>query len=145
MSMRSFIAIAILAATLAVSSMPAHAQAVQYTAALNGGDEVPATDSKGTGSVIATYDPATKELKWRIEYSGLTGDVTGAHFHGPAAKGTNAPPIVPLSAPFKSPIEGKATLTDEQAKAFADGKVYFNLHTEKNKGGEVRGQMMQLL
>ena len=143
--MRKFFGMAIFAVALIGAVPAAHAQSVQYTAALTGADEVPATDSKGKGSVIATYDPKTKELKWRVEYSGLTGDVTAAHFHGPAAPGANAPPIVPLPEPLKSPIDGKATLTDEQAKEFMDGKVYFNLHTEKNKGGEIRGQLMQML
>ena len=32
-------------------------------------------------------------------------------------------------------------LTDEQAKDFVDGKVYFNIHTAANKGGEIRGQV----
>lgn len=143
--MRKFLGIMICAVALIGAAPAAHAQSVQYTAALSSADEVPPNDSKGKGSVIATYDPTTKELKWRIEYSGLTGDVTAAHFHGPAAPGANAPPIVPLSGPLKSPIDGKATLTDEQAKEFMDGKVYFNLHTDKNKGGEVRGQLMQML
>lgn len=143
--MRKIIGIAVVAAALVFGASPALAQAVQYTTALTGADEVPATDSKGTGSVVATYDPKSKELKWRIEYSGLTGDVTAAHFHGPGEPGKNAPPIVPLSGSLKSPIDGKATLTDEQAKMFMDGKVYFNLHTEKNKGGEVRGQLKQTL
>lgn len=143
--MRKFFGMAIFAVALIGSAPAAHAQSVQYTAALSAADEVPANDSKGKGSVIATYDPKTKELKWRVEYSGLTGDVTAAHFHGPAGPGANAPPVVPLSGSLQSPIDGKATLTDEQAKEFMEGKVYFNLHTEKNKGGEVRGQLMQML
>jgi hypothetical protein len=143
--MRKFIGIAVVTAALAIAASPAFAQSVQYTAALTGAGEVPATDSKGTGSVIATYDPKSKELKWRVEYAGLTGDVTAAHFHGPAEAGKTAPPVVPLSGSLKSPIEGKAALTDEQAKEFMEGKVYFNLHTAKNKDGELRGQLKQML
>ena len=29
----------------------------------------------------------------------------------------------------------------KQAKAFADGMIYFNVHTAENKGGEIRGQL----
>ena len=40
----------------------------------------------------------------------------------------------------QSPFEGSAKITADVAKDFADGKVYFNIHTAKNKGGETRGQ-----
>ena len=44
----------------------------------------------------------------------------------------------------ESPFKGTATLTDVQAKAFADGMVYFNIHTAEHKPGEIRGQMMMV-
>ncbi len=34
-------------------------------------------------------------------------------------------------------------LTDAQAADLKAGKWYFNIHTEKNKGGEIRGQVMK--
>ena len=34
----------------------------------------------------------------------------------------------------------KGTAMD-QAKALANGDMYFNIHTDKNKGGEIRGQV----
>jgi hypothetical protein len=36
-----------------------------------------------------------------------------------------------------------AKVTADVAKDFADGKVYFNVHTAKNKGGEIRGQLVK--
>jgi hypothetical protein len=143
--MRNLLGSVFLAASLACVGTLSLAQAVQYTAALTGADEVPANDSKGSGSLAASYDPKTRELKWRIEYSGLTGEVTAAHFHGPAEPGKNASPVVPLSGSMKSPIEGRAILTSEQAKELVDGKIYFNLHTAKHKDGELRGQMKQTM
>jgi hypothetical protein len=143
--MRRLIVQALMVIPLVASATPSLAQAAQYTTALTGAEEVPPNESKGKGSVAASYDPQTKELKWRVEYSGLTGDVTAAHFHGPAEPGKNAPPVVPLSGPMTSPIQGKATLTDEQAKELAEGKIYFNLHTAKHKDGEIRGQMKQTM
>ena len=133
------------AAALSLLGSAALAQGPRYTAALTGADEVPPNDSQGKGSVAASYNPDTGELQWRIEYSGLSGDVTAAHFHGPADPGKNAAPVVPLSAPFSNPIQGKAKLSPEQAKMFADGKVYFNLHTAKYKDGEIRGQLKQTM
>jgi hypothetical protein len=42
-----------------------------------------------------------------------------------------------------SPIKGAATLTDAQAADLTSGKWYFNIHTEANKAGEIRGQVLK--
>jgi hypothetical protein len=132
--------VATLALAAAVAAAPAFADTEKFKAELTGPGEVPPTTSKGTGSIEATYDTATKTLTWSGSYSGLTGPETAAHFHGPAAVGTNAGVLVPVDAK-ESPFKGSAVLTAEQAKAFDDGLVYFNIHTAANKGGEIRGQM----
>jgi hypothetical protein len=54
--------------------------------------------------------------------------------------GANAGVMIPVDAK-ESPFKGSATLNDDQAKAFAEGMVYFNIHTAQNKGGEIRGQL----
>lgn len=125
----------------AVAATPANAEMMKYKADLKGSTEVPPNETKGTGMVDATYDTASKKLTWTVTYSGLTGDATAAHFHGPAEAGKNAPPVVPLSGSLASPIKGEATLNDAQAKELQDGMMYFNLHTAANKGGEIRGQV----
>lgn len=125
-----------LAAGLAVAA----GKEVTYRAALNGGSEVPATASHGEGEVTATFDPATKRLSWSGRYSGLTGPVTAAHFHGPAKVGENAGVLVPVTA-ASSPFTGEATLDDAKAADLAAGKLYFNLHTAANPKGEIRGQL----
>jgi hypothetical protein len=53
--------------------------------------------------------------------------------------------MVPIfqGAAAKSPFEGSATLTDTQAKALMDGDMYVNIHTDKNKAGEIRGQVLK--
>jgi hypothetical protein len=133
-------------ALLARTTTPSYAATEAYKADLKGSSEVPANDTKGTGSVTATYDPATKELSWKGSYSGLTGDVTAAHFHGPAEAGKNAGVAIWIStkgSPFPSPFEGKATLTDAQAADLEKGLWYANFHTAANPGGELRGQMMK--
>ena len=122
---------------------PALADMTSYKADLNGSSEVPAATTKGSGMVDAMYDTVSHKLNWTVTYSGLTGAATAAHFHGPAAPGANAPPVVPLSGSLASPIKGEATLTDAQASDLAAGKLYFNVHTAENKGGEIRGQVMK--
>lgn len=127
--------------TLLSFAAPAFAEPTSMKATLNGTSEVPPTDSKGSGTAAITYDPATKSLTYTITYTGLSGEPTAAHFHGPAAAGSNAGVAVPISPPLTSPIKGTATLNDSQANDLMAGKWYINIHTAANKGGEIRGQV----
>jgi hypothetical protein len=132
-----------LAAALAAAFLMAggaHAATVQFKTTLTGANEVPPNASGGKGEVTATLDTKTKWLTYKITYSGLTGPATAAHFHGPAAPGVNAPPVITMSS-LKSPIEGEADLTDPQAADLMAGKWYFNVHTAANPSGEIRGQL----
>jgi CHRD domain len=101
--------------------------------------------TKGMGDVQAQYDTASKKLTWTINYSGLTGPATAAHFHGPAPVGTAAGVMVPITGSLDSPIKGSATLTEDQAKALTGGMMYFNIHTAEHKPGEIRGQLMKAM
>lgn len=127
-------------AALMLAAAPAFAATTTFKAALSGKEEVPPNTSPASGNIEATFDSANKQLSWKGNYSGLTGPVTAAHFHGPAGPGANAGVVVPVDAK-QSPFQGSATLTDAQAADLTSGKWYFNVHTEQNKGGEIRGQM----
>ena len=118
----------------------AHAESLMFMANLKGADEVPANDTAGTGHVMGKLDTATKVFTYQATYSGLTGPAMAAHFHGPAAPGVNAPPVIPITN-LASPISGTATLTDAQIADLEAGKWYFNVHTAAHKGGEIRGQL----
>ena len=132
------------ACALALVSVAAHAATINLKADLKASAEVPPKDSAGTGTLTGTLNTETNEFTYHIEFSGLTGPVAAAHFHGPAAEGVNAKPQLPIKGtPVTSPIDGKATLTAQQAKELVDGKWYFNLHTAANPGGEIRGQVLK--
>lgn len=139
MSHRKMIWLAAASATVALAT-PAFADKMKAT--LDGASEVPATTSAGKGAADIDFDPATKKLSWKLTYTGLTGPATMAHFHGPAEPGKNAGVAVPIT-PATSGTEGSATLTDAQAADLMAGKYYVNVHTEANKGGEIRGQVMK--
>lgn len=136
------LAAAALAGLLAMTA-PSFAEIVNLTAQLSGAKEVPPTDSKGTGTLTATYDTKTMKLSWSLPYTGLTGPATAAHFHGPAGPGKNAPILVPMTNVETSPITGSAVLTKAQAKDLLGGNVYVNIHTDAHKPGEIRGQVMK--
>jgi hypothetical protein len=135
--------VGIAAASMLALAPAAFAQAVMYKADLTGGAQVPPNTTKGTGTLQATYDPASKKLTYTVNYKDLTGPATAAHFHGPADAKANAGVVVPAAAPLTSPIKGEATLTDAQAADLAAGRWYFNIHTAANPPGEIRGQVMK--
>jgi CHRD domain-containing protein len=122
----------------------AHAADELYHASLSGADEVPPIATGGLGSVSIDFDPATKKLTWKVDYSGLSGPVAGAHIHCGALPGANAEVSVPLGAApnLASPIQGSGTMTDAQVADLHGGKCYVNVHTDTNKGGELRGQLV---
>jgi hypothetical protein len=134
-----------IAAAIALAGFAASAQqAVVYKAHLTAKDEVPPNASTGTGDGTFTLNPATKELTWVVTFTGLSGPATAAHIHGPAAAGANAGVVVPFDPP-KAPageIKGSKTLTDDQIADLKAAKYYANIHTDANKGGEIRGQLM---
>src|ERR1700709_1994288 len=117
----------------------ASAATVHYTARLNGQQEVPKTDSKGKGKFDGTFDTQTKVLNYTLTFDGLTGPATAAHIHGPATRGQNAGVVAPLGDKNPtSPVTGSVTLTDDQVKMLQSAKLYANVHTAANPGGEIR-------
>jgi hypothetical protein len=123
-------------AVLAVA--PVSAEMLAFKADLKGASEVPPNDSPATGTATVDVDTATKEAKWTVQYSGMTGEATAAHIHGPAAVGENAGPAVDMSGKIES---GSGTLTDAQLADLQAGKMYVNIHTAKFPDGEIRGQL----
>jgi hypothetical protein len=107
-------------------------------ATLSGAEEVPPLNVPGSGSG-----------SFRVAEDGtLTGSVTTkdvagtmAHIHR-GAKGVNGPVIVPLSKngdTYSVPAGRK--LTSAQIEDLKKGNLYVNVHTARNKGGEVRAQL----
>ncbi|MGZ3275089.1 MAG: CHRD domain-containing protein [Phenylobacterium sp.] len=142
MSLKSAAALSMVA--LFVAAGAARADIVHFAATLTGKDEVPANASAGTGQVTAELETTERTLAYRATYQGLSGPATMAHFHGPAAAGANAPPVVVVGDNAKLPIGGSVRLTEQEMEDLLAGKWYFNVHTAANPGGEVRGQLKEI-
>jgi hypothetical protein len=128
----------------AVAAWPmAQAAVTAYKGTLGGGSEVPPVTTAGKGTAAINLDTATKQLSWRVEYSGMSGPATAAHIHCGAAAGANSGVAVKLGEgpTAASPMQGSGAMTDAQIADLAAGKCYVNIHTDKNKGGELRGQL----
>jgi hypothetical protein len=130
------------AATVAVlAAGAACAEVLHYTANLDGRSETPPNDSQGVGLASVNFDTGSKKLDWTVDYSGLTGPATMAHFHGPAPVGKAAPVVIAFKGDLASPLKGSATLTDAQIADLRSGVWYVNVHTAAHPGGEIRGQV----
>jgi CHRD domain len=135
--------LALIASIACLVANTAYADTVALQANLQPSSEVPPRVSKGHGILNATFDTTSKTLQWIITYGDLSGPPTMAHFHGPAPVGQNAKAQVAIDkAALASPIKGEAKLTEEQANELMGGQYYFNIHTEQNPTGEIRGQVM---
>ena len=105
---------------------------------LTGDEEVPPVKVSGSGSgSIRVNSDGT--VSGSVSTAGVEG--TMAHIHQ-GAKGQNGPVIIPLTKSGDTyTVPPGAKLTDAQMKAFKEGNLYVNVHTARNKGGEVRGQL----
>jgi hypothetical protein len=125
--------------------------AIPFTAALSGAAErpTPVTTTQGTGS--GTFVLEGNNLTFNVTYSGLTGPAILAHIHGPATAAQATGVLIDL-APYNGTgfgtngtLSGKVALTDLQPSYLLQGRLYVNVHTDQNRGGEIRGQIAPVL
>src|SRR5436190_23366840 len=157
----------ILSALTVCCEMSAQAAQIQYTVELNGPNEP--TTSLGVGSGTVNYDDVAHTLELQVTFSGLTGNTTASHIHGPttvpftstAGVATTTPsfagfPLGVTSGTFSSTLDltlassynpnfitanGGTTAGAESAlaAAMAGGQAYWNIHSSFANGGEIRG------
>jgi hypothetical protein len=136
------------AVALVVAGSAAAAPADTYTlnATLAARFEVPRpsgvpTGATGrfTGRAIELRNGRTR-LMWRLTLARLSGRAMAAHLHS-GRTGRAGPVLVPLCGPCRSGQRGTATLTGTQLATIRAGRVYANVHTARNAGGEIRGQV----
>lgn len=110
----------------------------------SGDQETPAVTTNATGSLSGTYNAGTNELTYSINWTGLSGTASAAHFHGPAAAGVAADVLVPITITMDAATgtaAGTVIIVDSVENALLDGKVYYNIHTVAHPLGEIRGQV----
>ena len=126
---------------LSVSSLSAQKENMIAYAALDGEYAVPpiTSDASGTGVAILAND--WTELQYSITIEGLTP--IAAHFHN-AAMDSTGDIVKTLDFSGGSTISGVWTASDsepftpEMLDEFLAGRIYINIHTTANPGGEIR-------
>jgi hypothetical protein len=96
--------------------------------------------ARGTFTVTATKSGASASVAWRLTFSRLTGRALAAHIHL-GARGRAGRVLVPLCQPCRSGARGRVTLSGAALAALEAGRTYVNVHTRRNPGGEIRGQV----
>ncbi len=143
--MKSLLQAAVVLLALLTSVGTGQAQ-TQLTARIAGAQEVPAVATGASGLAVATL--TDQGLSFRVTVNGLSGPITGAHFHN-AAFGVNGGIVRPITADFTgNTAMGMWTSDDFQPLTAAliedllAGNLYINVHTADNPGGEIRGQVL---
>ena len=110
----------------------------------SGLQETPSNTSAGTGTFVGTYNDVTDSLIYTINFSGLSTNVTAAHFHA-APPGIAAGVLIGPGGFPTGVMSGSFTdtlvLTASQEDSLKRGLFYFNIHTTAFPGGEIRAQI----
>ncbi len=113
-----------------------------FTNEANGAQEVPPATGNGFGRAVFNLSADQSFLEFKVQATGLTGAITGAHLHvgAPGVAGAVVEDLTPFIDGFN--IEGvvmpSAYLSDLLA-----GDIYLNIHTADNPAGEIRAQLIQ--
>lgn len=120
------------------------ADGLYFDAFLNGAQENPAVVTNAEGVAVITVSSDLSTVSYNVALTGLSGPITGAHFHGGGA-GINGGVVLNLTNDVNgNRIMGSADLTPQLLNAMLRGDIYLNVHTAANPGGEIRGQVYKL-
>ena len=131
--------VAVSAVTVLLVGYSGSALSDEVKVALGGNQEIPpvTTLASGTGTITVRAD---KSISGSVTIFGMS--VTVAHIHE-AAAGANGPIVVPLIKTSDNvwAVPAGVKFTDAQYESYKAGNLYFNIHSDAHKGGEIRGQI----
>ncbi len=125
--------------------VPTTGAVTTFTAALDGAQVVPPTDTTGEGRGTIELNGARDQITVRVNFQTLGGNNTATHLHGPALPGANAGVIFDLgNTNTASGAIGPLTfaVTPQQVADLLNGLWYFDVHSTADVNGEIRGQVL---
>lgn len=113
-------------------------------AALKGSSEVPPVTTSATGSGFLALNQSSRQFSGFVKLAGLSSAVRNAALQIGAA-GTNGTTIVSMANSGNGiwSVPPNTILGTAQVANFNNDELYFNIHTEANPGGELRGQILK--
>lgn len=141
-------------------SAQAQAQTYNFTAALHGGNEIPAVSTGSAGTATISLDATAGVLTYRVDVYNMPVGTTAGHFHV-GAPGAAGPTVINFTVPTgisnDFAITGTATAStltlraaqgigswEDFQQALLLGNIYVNVHSTNNPGGEIRGQVTRV-
>ena len=116
-------------------------QTGRFNAVLRAGQEVNGTHRTPSGAAgHFTAELTGKSLRWTLTFSHLSGRPTIAGLNR-GLRGANGVAFKTLCRGCISAVHGTLTLTASQADTMLRGGTYVNIHTVRNRQGEIRGQL----
>jgi hypothetical protein len=117
----------------------------RYRSALTALAEVPKpagvrANAGGTFGLTLTTKGSSYSVKWTLTFRNLTGKAIAAHIHR-AKPGKPGPVVLALCGPCRTGRTGSGPVSGAVANAIKGGSAYVNVHTARNKAGELRGQI----
>lgn len=120
------------------------------TASLTGAAERPTpVTTPGTG--FGSFRIDGNHLHFEVTYFSLSSTAIAAHIHGPAPASAAAGVLIDLgpyvigSFARGGALAGRVPITPAQKALILSGQTYVNIHTINNGGGEIRGQLVNVL
>lgn len=151
---------------LMLATAPAVAGVAYFKTPLFGTEEVPPVATTATGFAQLWFDSDADTLRVKLDVDGLIGTLADGHIHSPAPFGVNTSvavgfPGLPLglnSFDYDRTLDLSMTTTYRAAFLAANGGTaagardalithlstglaYVNVHSSRNPGGEIRGQV----
>lgn len=147
---RRFSAAAVTLLCVIAFSVVTKADTITFTATLSGANEVPnpvTTNATGTATLI--LDTVTGKATLSVSFTGLSSGLTGSHIHCCAPAGANAGVLVNFGSQLTTGSTSGSfsnwaipmTFTAQQISDLINGRMYVNIHSSNNTGGEIRGQL----
>jgi hypothetical protein len=116
----------------------------QFSAIIDGGQEVPATNSQAAGIAQLTLNGSLDTLSYALAVGNLPSvDITAAHIHTNAAGSSGGVwhTINTTGLGSGSSITGSTAVGASDLVNLLTDYLYINIHTATNPGGMIRGQI----
>jgi CHRD domain len=144
---------------------------LEFEARLSSAQEVPENPSEAKAKIEVEFDKGFTKLEIELKVTDTVGFITRAHFHC-AKPGENGPIVFGIFDPGPFPVPMDVTSLELEgilknadytgadcvpttgrvvnnlaslAFAMREGLIYANVHTAFRPGGEVRGQMIEVI